>query len=59
MDKQVATILFTDGERRAVYEGADGRRNVIDGDGVKVYGVWFIPPDEPTPTVVIDAPAPG
>jgi hypothetical protein len=57
MDEHVATICFIDGVWRPVYEGADARQYVIDGDGEKVYGVWFIPPSEPTPTVIIDAPA--
>jgi hypothetical protein len=57
MDQHVATIQFTDGEWHTVYERDDGRQSVIDGDGEKVYGVWFIPPDEPSPTVTVNAPA--
>jgi hypothetical protein len=57
MDRHVATIWFIDGVWRPVYEGAAGRQYVINGDGEKVYGVWFIPPSEPSPTVIIDAPA--
>jgi hypothetical protein len=33
----------------------DGRKYVINGDGVKVYGVWFLPRDEPEPTAIVDA----
>lgn len=36
---------------------ASGRQYIIDGNGEKVYGVWFIPPDEPTPNVIVNAPA--
>lgn len=55
MYKHVATIEFTDGVSRPVYEGANGRQYVIDtdGDGGKVYGRWFLPPDEPQPTVIL------
>jgi hypothetical protein len=54
----VATIWFIDGVWHPVYEGADGRQYVIEGDGAKVYGVWFYPPCEPTPNVIVNAPAP-
>jgi hypothetical protein len=37
--------------------GADGRQYVIDGDGQRVYGVWYYPPDEPAPNVIVNAPA--
>jgi hypothetical protein len=36
MDQYVASIQFTDGEWRPVYEEADGRQYVIDADGAKV-----------------------
>jgi hypothetical protein len=39
VDKRIAEIPFTHGQRRQVFEGDDGRQYVIDGDGVKVYGV--------------------
>ena len=54
MDEYVANILFTDGVWRPVYEHADGGQYVTNADGDKVYGVWFIPPDEPTPTVIVN-----
>jgi hypothetical protein len=57
MDEHVATISFIDGVWHPIYEDADGRQYVIDGDGEKAYGVWFIPPDDPTPNVIIKAPA--
>ena len=56
-DQHVATIWFIDGVWRPVYKGDDGRQYVIDGDGVKVYGVWFNPPDEPAPNVIVNASA--
>jgi hypothetical protein len=37
---------------RPVYE-VDGRQFVITDDGERVYGVWYIPPDDgPVPLVV-------
>jgi hypothetical protein len=51
MDEHVATISFIDRVWRPVYEGAYGRQYVIDGDGAKVYSVWFIPPGEPAPAI--------
>jgi PBCV-specific basic adaptor domain len=57
MDEHVATIWFIDGVWRPVYEGADGRQYVIDGSGEKVYGVWYIPPDDATPTFIVNAAA--
>jgi len=57
MDKHVATIRFTDGEWRPIYEEVGGHQYVINGDGEKVYGVWFIPPSEPSPTVIVNAAA--
>ena len=48
---------FLDGWRRPVYLAEDGRQYVIDGDGQKVYGVWFIPPDDTAPTVIVNAAA--
>jgi hypothetical protein len=56
MDQHVATISFIDGVWHPAYECADGRQYVIDGDGEMVYGVWFIPPDEPIPNVIVNAP---
>jgi hypothetical protein len=57
MDEHVATIWFIDGALRPVYECADGRQYVIDGDSKKVYGVWFFPRGDPTPNVIVHAPA--
>jgi hypothetical protein len=47
--QRVVTLWFTDRVWRLVYEETDGLQYVIDGCGVKVYGVWFIPRDDPTP----------
>ena len=55
MDEHVAPIWFIDGAWRPVYEGADGRQHVIDGNGMKVYGVWFYRPGEPRPNVIVNA----
>ena len=56
MDEHIATIWFIDGVWRPVYEGADGRQYVIDGDGQKVYGVWHYPRGELAPNVIVNAP---
>ena len=58
MDEHVATIWFADGVWRLVYEGDDGRQYVIDGNGQRVYGVWYYPRGEPMPNVIVNAPAP-
>jgi hypothetical protein len=52
VDKQVATILFTDGVWRPVYELQDGRQ-YVDVDGAPVYGVWFILRDDPQPDAIV------
>jgi hypothetical protein len=40
-DRAIGRRLFTDGIQRDVYEDADGRQYVIDGDGERVYGQWL------------------
>jgi hypothetical protein len=47
MDQHVATIEFTYGVWRKVLETADGRRYVVDAERVRVYGLWYTPPDDP------------
>jgi hypothetical protein len=54
MDRVIGRRLFTDGLERDVYEDAEGRQYVFDGDGERVYGVWLWPPDEP---VITEAPS--
>lgn len=59
MDNQhVATILYTDGVWREVWEDSSGRQHVINADGDRVYGVWYIP-EEVEPDVVIQASSRG
>jgi hypothetical protein len=41
MNEHVATVEFTDGVWRPVYEQSDGRQ-YVDVDGEPVYGVWYI-----------------
>lgn len=41
----IAYIDFTDGTRRPVYQDNRGQY-VVDADGTRVRGVWFIPRDE-------------
>jgi phenolic acid decarboxylase len=57
MEPSVAAIRFTDGVWRDVFEEPTGRQYVLDHDGERVYGVWFIPRDEPEPDVVVGASA--
>jgi hypothetical protein len=45
MDEHVATVEFTDGAWRPVYEQPDGRQ-YVDVDGEQVFGVWYVPRDE-------------
>jgi hypothetical protein len=42
-DPIVAYRVFTDGTTRPVYEDWHGKQYVVDEDGNRVYGVWFIP----------------
>ena len=52
----IATIKFADGIERPVYDDGEGSQYILDGNGKPVYGVWFIPRDEPdVPIVVGDA----
>jgi hypothetical protein len=47
-DSRVAgRVPFMDGVTRDVYEDSEGRQWVIGYDGVRVYGVWLLPADEP------------
>jgi hypothetical protein len=45
LDPVIAHVGFVDGVSRAVFEQLDGRQYVLDDDGDRVCGVWFIPPD--------------
>jgi hypothetical protein len=45
---------FVDGLRRSVYEEPDGRQYVVDNDGEKVFGVWFIPREECDQPIIVD-----
>ena len=41
-DQHLATISFTDGVRRLVWEELKGRQYVLDDDGREVRGVWIV-----------------
>ena len=43
--KPIAWLQFTDC-KCPVYEDPDGRQFVYDHEGERVYGVWYIPPNE-------------
>lgn len=50
----VAHVEFVDGTRRPVYEESPGRQYVLDDDGNRVCGIWFIPPEASVqPDVVV------
>jgi len=42
--------------KRAVYQEASGKQYVVDDEGEKVHGVWYLPPEERIgPDAVVDA----
>jgi hypothetical protein len=43
----IGRCRFTDGIDRDVYEDAEGRQYVHSDEGVKLYGQWLPPADEP------------
>jgi hypothetical protein len=55
VDVAVAEVHFDDGSIRTVWETADGLQYVEDDNGERVYGVWYIPPDETTAPIVVNA----
>ena len=46
-DRRIGERFFTGGATRPVFEDADGRQYVLDGDGEAVYGIWLPSADEP------------
>ena len=53
-DPIVAYVFFTDGAKRPVYQEPSGRQYVFDEDE-KVYGVWYLPPEERLgPDLIVD-----
>jgi len=56
-DIAVAEVHFDDGSIRTAWETEDGLQYVEDDNGERVYGVWYIPPDDnPTPIIVDTGP---
>jgi hypothetical protein len=54
-DPIIAYTWFTDGVKRAVYLEASGKQYVLDEEGEKVHGVWYIPPEESFgPDIIVD-----
>lgn len=53
-DPIIAYADFLDGIRRAVFEEPGGRQYVIDNDGEKAYGVWYIPREESDCLIIVD-----
>jgi hypothetical protein len=43
----VGRCRFTDGSEREVFEDDEGRQNVLDEAGERLYGQWLPPADEP------------
>lgn len=58
MAEPVAYTLFSDGVMRPVFGDARGQF-VVDDDGCKVRGVWFIPPEVCELSIVVDSPGPA
>lgn len=56
-DPIVAYVTTTDGQRRPVFEDADGQYDVLD-DGEAVRGVWYIPHDAADESFVAEVPQP-
>ena len=54
-DPIVAYTAFLGGPMRPVYEQWNGRQYVMDDEGEPVYGLWFIPPDEPDLLLIVQA----
>jgi hypothetical protein len=50
----VAFIRFAHGPLRPVFE-ADGRQFVVDDDGDRIYGVWYIPPEGAAVPIIVEA----
>jgi hypothetical protein len=51
----IAHIELTGGALRPIFDTPDGRQYVLDDDGQRVYGVWFIPPEvESEPPLIVD-----
>ncbi|HJZ55787.1 MAG TPA: hypothetical protein VKE74_12540 [Gemmataceae bacterium] len=40
---------------RPVFEDDDGRQYVVADDGVRVFGLWYIPRDEGVSPIVVEA----
>jgi hypothetical protein len=57
-DVAVAEGHFDDGSIRTAWETADGLQYVEDDNGERVYGVYYIPPEQfPAPLIVDARPA--
>ena len=50
----IAYIEFADGKLRPVFETSEGRQYIIDEKGRKVFGVWFMRPEECDQPVIVD-----
>jgi hypothetical protein len=48
----IAKVKFTDGAVRPVFEEG-GRQYVLDEDGLRVYGTWFLLPECDEPLIVV------
>jgi hypothetical protein len=58
MARNLTSLLFADGLWRVVWEEPSGKQYVVvDDDGTREYGVWYIPQpadEEPYPDAVVD-----
>ena len=54
-DPIIAYVTFVDDTKRPVFEELGGRQYVLDDDAERVYGVWYIPPEETNPPIIVHA----
>ncbi len=48
----IAWVTFTDGPR-PIYEEPEGRQFTYDDEGERVYGIWYIPPEECAVPIIV------
>jgi hypothetical protein len=51
----VAYREFADGNMRPVFEEPNKRQYVVDNDGGRAYGAYFIPPEECPSGFIVEA----
>ena len=54
-DIAVAEVHFDDGSIRTASETGDGLQYVEDDNCERVYGVWYVPPEDCPRPIIVDA----